>query len=55
MGNWFAKRPGARQKLVLATKLAGPARGMDWIRHGSAPIVTNFVLSLMASAMNSQP
>ena len=22
MGNWFAKRPGARQKLVLATKLA---------------------------------
>jgi aryl-alcohol dehydrogenase-like predicted oxidoreductase len=32
IGNWFAKRPGARQKLVLATKVAGPARGMPWIR-----------------------
>ncbi len=38
MGNWFAKRPGARQKLVLATKLAGPARGMDWIRDGSTQV-----------------
>ena len=35
IGNWFAKRPGARQKLVLATKLAGPSRGMDWVRKGS--------------------
>ncbi len=35
LGNWFAKRPGARGKLVLATKVAGPARGMPWIRKGS--------------------
>lgn len=35
IGNWFAKRPGARQKLVLATKVAGPSRGMPWIRGGS--------------------
>jgi aryl-alcohol dehydrogenase-like predicted oxidoreductase len=32
LGTWFAKRPGARQKLVLATKVAGPARGMPWLR-----------------------
>lgn len=32
IGNWFARRPGARQKLVLATKVAGPSRGMPWIR-----------------------
>ncbi len=32
LGNWFAKTPGARQKLVLATKVAGPSRGMPWIR-----------------------
>jgi aryl-alcohol dehydrogenase-like predicted oxidoreductase len=32
LGTWFAKRPGARQKLVLATKVAGPARGMPWMR-----------------------
>ncbi|WP_137921899.1 aldo/keto reductase [Hydrogenophaga sp. 2FB] len=32
IGNWFAKRPGAREKLVVATKVAGPARGMPWLR-----------------------
>lgn len=35
IGNWFAKNPAARSKLVLATKVAGPARGMSWIREGS--------------------
>jgi len=35
IGNWFAKNPAARSKLVLATKVAGPARGMAWIRDGS--------------------
>jgi aryl-alcohol dehydrogenase-like predicted oxidoreductase len=34
IGNWFAKHPGARQKLVLATKVAGPSRGMPWVRDG---------------------
>ena len=38
IGNWFAKNPSARAKLVLATKLAGPARGMDWIRNGSTDL-----------------
>ncbi len=32
IGNWFARNPGARQKVVLATKVAGPARGMPWLR-----------------------
>jgi aryl-alcohol dehydrogenase-like predicted oxidoreductase len=32
LGNWFAKTPGARQRTVLATKVAGPSRGMPWIR-----------------------
>ena len=36
LGSWFAKRPGARNKLVVATKVAGPSRGMNWIRNGSA-------------------
>ena len=35
LGNWFAKNPSARRQLVLATKVAGPARGMPWIRNGS--------------------
>ena len=32
LGNWFARRQGARDKVVLATKVAGPARGMPWMR-----------------------
>ena len=39
IGNWYASRPGARAKMQLATKVAGPSRGMDWVRKGS-PNVT---------------
>jgi len=35
IGNWFAARPGVRAKVVLATKVAGPSRNMDWVRNGS--------------------
>jgi aryl-alcohol dehydrogenase-like predicted oxidoreductase len=35
IGNWLAQRPGARQRLVIATKVAGPSRAMKWIRNGS--------------------
>lgn len=38
IGQWFASRPGARQRVVLATKVAGPSRNMDWIRNGSADL-----------------
>ena len=38
VGQWFASRPGARQRVVLATKVSGPARGMDWIRNGAADL-----------------
>jgi aryl-alcohol dehydrogenase-like predicted oxidoreductase len=36
IGNWFAARPGMRSKVVLASKVAGPSRGMDWVRKGSS-------------------
>jgi aryl-alcohol dehydrogenase-like predicted oxidoreductase len=36
IGRWFAARPGVRQRVVLATKVSGPSRGMDWIRNGSS-------------------
>lgn len=32
LGNWFAKDVSLRGKVVLATKVAGPSRGMPWIR-----------------------
>ena len=38
LGHWFMQNPGARHKVVLATKVAGPARGMGWIRNGSADL-----------------
>ena len=36
IGRWLAARPGVRGKVVLATKVAGPSRNMDWVRNGSA-------------------
>ena len=38
LGHWFARRPGARDKVVLATKVAGPSRGMPWVRGGAADL-----------------
>ena len=38
MGNWLAARPGLRQKLVIATKVAGPSRGMPWVRGGKGDL-----------------
>ncbi len=35
LGNWFAARPGVRQKVVLASKVAGAARNTPWVREGS--------------------
>jgi aryl-alcohol dehydrogenase-like predicted oxidoreductase len=36
IGRWFAARPGMRAKVTLASKVAGPARGMEWVRGGAA-------------------
>ncbi|MFN4263998.1 MAG: NADP(H)-dependent aldo-keto reductase [Thioalkalivibrionaceae bacterium] len=34
IGQWLAARPGARERIVLATKVAGPADWLPWIRGG---------------------
>jgi len=39
IGRWFARHPSKRAKVVLATKVAGPARNMDWVRKGSADLL----------------
>jgi len=44
LGDWFAARPGMRQRVVLATKVAGPSRGMDWVRNGSANLTKSEIL-----------
>ena len=38
LGQWFAARPGVRQRVVLATKVAGPGRGMKWVRGGAGDL-----------------
>lgn len=38
IGRWLATRPGMRDKVVLATKVAGPSRNMDWVRNGAADL-----------------
>lgn len=35
IGSWLARRPD-RERLVIATKVAGDSEGMDWIRGGPA-------------------
>jgi aryl-alcohol dehydrogenase-like predicted oxidoreductase len=35
IGRWLAARPGMRQRVVIATKVAGPSRGMPWVRGGA--------------------
>ena len=38
IGNYFAANQGAREQWVVATKVAGPSRGMPWIRGGSGDL-----------------
>ncbi len=49
IGNWFAKNPGARGKLTLATKVAGPSRGMPWVREGKGMTASDIAASCDAS------
>jgi aryl-alcohol dehydrogenase-like predicted oxidoreductase len=44
IGRWFAANPGKRDALVLATKVAGPSRNMDWIRDGSPNLTKTEIL-----------
>ena len=54
IGNWFAKHPGARHKLVLASKVAGPSRGMPWIREGKGMTAADIVASCEGSLRRLQ-
>ena len=54
IGNWFAKTPGAREKTVLATKVAGPSRGMPWIREGGGLTAADILASCDASLRRLQ-
>ena len=54
VGRWFAQNPGARQQTVLATKVAGPSRGMPWIRQGTGLSAADIVASCEGSLRRLQ-
>lgn len=54
IGRWFQSRPGLRQRLVLATKVAGPSRGMPWIREGAGMTGADIIASCEASLRRLQ-
>ena len=54
IGNWFAKNPGARQRLVVATKVAGPSRGMPWVRENKGMSAADIVASCEGSLRRLQ-
>lgn len=41
IGDWFKKNPSKRSSMVCATKLAGPSRGMPWIRGDTNNITSS--------------
>ena len=45
IGEWFARRPGVREKVILATKVAGPSRGMPWVRGDNAGLTRAEILA----------
>ena len=46
IGNWFAQR-GRRDKVVLATKVAGPGNWVPWIRNGKTRFTRNDIRSAL--------
>lgn len=54
IGRWFQQRPGARHKLTLATKVAGPSRGMPWVREGQGMTAADIVASCEGSLRRLQ-
>jgi aryl-alcohol dehydrogenase-like predicted oxidoreductase len=49
IGRWLAQRPGARARVVLATKVAGPSRGMPWVREGKGMTAADIAASCEGS------
>ncbi|MBK6867727.1 MAG: aldo/keto reductase [Burkholderiales bacterium] len=54
IGHWLKSRPGMREKIVLASKVAGPSRGMPWIRAGQGMTAADIEASCHASLRRLQ-
>ena len=54
IGRWLAARPGLRERIVLATKVAGPSRGMPWVREGKGMTAADIRASVEGSLRRLQ-
>ena len=54
IGNWFAKDRGRRSKITLASKVAGSARGMPWVRKGTGMTAQDILSSCEGSLRRLQ-
>lgn len=54
IGNWLRARPDLRQRVVLASKVAGPSRDAPWIRSGSGMTAADIEASCHASLKRLQ-
>ncbi|RMX04083.1 aldo/keto reductase [Corticibacter populi] len=54
LGRWLAAHPGKRDQVVLASKVAGPSRGMPWIRAGKGMTAQDIVASCEGSLRRLQ-
>ncbi|MBH1965652.1 MAG: aldo/keto reductase [Comamonadaceae bacterium] len=54
IGNWLKSRPGMRERIVLASKVAGPSRGMPWVRAGQGLTAADIEASCNASLKRLQ-
>ncbi|TDR32377.1 aldo/keto reductase [Hydromonas duriensis] len=45
IGNYFAANKGAREQWIVATKVAGPSRGMPWIRNGNGDLTAADIIA----------
>ncbi|MPM35783.1 Protein tas [bioreactor metagenome] len=54
IGNWFAANPGVRQRVVLASKVAGPSRATPWIREGAGMTAGDIIASCEGSLKRLQ-
>ena len=54
IGNWLKARPGMRDQITLASKVAGPSRGMPWIRANAGMSAQDMVQSCDASLKRLQ-
>jgi len=45
IGGWLKKTTNSRNEIIIASKVSGPSRGMDWIRGGASELTSNDIIA----------